>query len=156
MNVYERLKKLGYKLPETPAKGGVYAPLKKFGNNLAYISGCGPQDKNKEVLIGKIGGELTEEQGKEAAKRCILNVLSVIEDNIGDLNDVKSFAKILVFVSSNDNFFNQPQVADEASKLLYDVFGEEIGIASRSAIGVNVLPGDIPVEIEALIEIDKK
>lgn len=155
MNVYENLEKSGYKLPETPAKGGLYAPLKEFGNNLAYISGCGPQIKEKEVLIGKVGGELTEEQGKEAAERCMLNVLAVIENNLGDLNRVKNFAKILVFVSSDNNFYNQPQVADKASKLLIEIFGEEVGIAARSAIGVNVLPGNIPVEIEALIEIDK-
>ncbi|WP_100065398.1 RidA family protein [Miniphocaeibacter massiliensis] len=153
MNVYENLKKLGYSLPKAPAKGGLYAPIKEFGNNLAYVSGCGPQCVNKDVLTGKIGGELTEIQGKEAAERCILNVLSVIDDKIGDLNKIKSFVKLLVFVSSEDNFFNQPQVADTASKLLKDIFGEEIGISSRSAIGVNVLPGNIPVEIEALIEL---
>lgn len=151
MNIYDNLEKLGYKLPEAPAKGGIYAPLKEFGNNLAYISGCGPQDKDKEMLIGKVGGELTEIQGQEAAERCILNVLSVIESNIGDLNKIKSFVKILVFVSSDNNFFNQPAVADKASKLLQEIFGEEVGVASRSAIGVNVLPGNIPVEIEALI-----
>ncbi len=155
MNIYDNLEKLGYKLPEAPAKGGIYAPLKEFGNNLAYISGCGPQDKDKEMLIGKVGGELTEIQGQEAAERCILNVLSVIESNIGDLNKIKSFVKILVFVSSDNNFFNQPAVADKASKLLQEIFGEEVGVASRSAIGVNVLPGNIPVEIEALIELKK-
>lgn len=155
MNIYDNLEKLGYKLPEAPAKGGIYPPLKEFGNNLAYISGCGPQDKDKEMLIGKVGGELTEIQGQEAAERCILNVLSVIESNIGDLNKIKSFVKILVFVSSDNNFFNQPAVADKASKLLQEIFGEEVGVASRSAIGVNVLPGNIPVEIEALIELKK-
>jgi enamine deaminase RidA (YjgF/YER057c/UK114 family) len=83
-----------------------------------------------------------------------LNVLAVLEANIGDLNKVKNCVKILTFVSSADNFFDQPAVANGGSELLIKIFGPEAGAPTRSAIGVNALPGNIPVETEALFEID--
>jgi len=152
MDVYERMRELGIVLPEAPAKGGVYAPAKEVGDGLVYLSGCGPAIEG-ETLLGKLGADLTIEQGQECAKNAMLNVLAVLQKKIGDLNKVKNVVKILVLVAGTDDFYQQPQVANGASQLLVDIFGEEIGAPSRSAIGVNALPGNIPVEIEAIFEI---
>ena len=151
MGVYERMKELGIRLPEAPAKGGVYAPAKEFGKGLVYISGCGPAIEGK-TLQGKLGAEITVEQGQKCAKDAMLNVLAVLQKKIGDLNKVKSVVKILVFVAGTNEFYQHPLVANGGSQLLIDLFGEEIGAPTRSAIGVNALPGNIPVEIEAIFE----
>ena len=151
MDVYKRMKELGISLPEAPAKGGVYAPAKEFGQGLIYVSGCGPASGGRTPQ-GKLGAEVTVEQGQECARDAMLNVLAVLQAKIGDLNKVKNVVKILVFVAGTDAFTRQPQVANGGSQLLVDLFGEEIGAPTRSAIGVNALPGNIPVEIEAIFE----
>lgn len=153
MDAYKNMSKLGIVLPKAPARGGSYSPVKEFGKDLAYVSGCGPQIEGRELNLGKIGRELTEEQGNDAAVNCIMNLLAVLEKELGDLNKIKSFVKIIVFVASDDDFYNQPQVANYASQILADIFGEENGTPARSAVGMNVLPGNIPVEIEALVEL---
>ena len=150
MDVYENMKNHGITLPDPPAKGGLYAPVKLFAGKLAYASGCGPIS----AVRGKLGAQVSEEEGMQCARECMLNVLAVLQREIGDLNRVKSVAKITCFVASDDSFTRQPAVANGASGLLAEVFGEAVGIPSRSAIGVNVLPGDIPVEVEALFEIE--
>lgn len=151
MNVYERIKELGLEIPKAPVKGGVYAPAREFGENLVYISGCGPLIG--EPVSGKVGREVTKEEAKNYARNAMLNVLAVLESQIGDLNKVKQAVKILTFVASDDSFDQQPFVANGASELLVNLFGEEKGTPSRSAVGVNVLPGNIPVEIEAIFEV---
>lgn len=151
-DVYKQMEKCGIQLPKPPAKGGVYAQAKRFGANLIYISGCGPSIDGA-VVQGKLGRDLSLEEGQEQAKYCMLNVLAVLEAAIGDLNKVKQVVKITTFVSSSNDFTQQPQVANGGSTLLVDLFGDEAGAPSRSAIGVNVLPGDIPVETEALFEL---
>lgn len=151
MDIYKKLEQMKLKLPKAPQKGGLYAPAKRFGNNLAYISGCGPV--LDAPIAGKLGKEYTVEEGQQFARNCMINILAVLEAEIGDLNRVKSCAKILVLVASTDAFYSQPQVANGASNLLCEIFGEDIGLPSRSAIGVNALPGNIPVEVEALFEI---
>lgn len=152
MDVYERLKKMGFELPPPPPKGGMYTPCKRFMGNLFYISGCGPAIGEK-TCKGKLGVEVTVEQGQTAARNCMLNVLSVLHSEIGDLNRVANVVKILTFVSSGEDFFDQPQVANGGSGLLLELFGESVGLPSRSAVGVSVLPGDISVETEALFEV---
>ena len=150
-DVYAKLKELGLELPKAPAKGGVYSSAKEFGKKLVYISGCGPVIDHP--VVGKVGKEFNKDEAKEFAKNSMLNVLAVLQAQIGDLNKVKQAVKILVFVASTDEFYDQPYVANGGSLLLVDLFGEEAGAPSRSAIGVNVLPGNIPVEIEAIFEI---
>lgn len=152
MDVYAILKEKNITLPEPPPKGGVYAPCKISGN-LAYISGCGCIIDGCEAA-GKLGKDYTVEQGQVFARNCMLNILAVLQREIGDLNRVKNVVKILAFVASDDEFFQQPQVANGASGLLGEIFGQEIGIPARSAIGVNVLPGNLPVEIEAIFEFE--
>ncbi|HCS73810.1 MAG TPA: RidA family protein [Clostridiales bacterium] len=152
MDVYGKMKEMGIELPKTPAKGGVYAQAKEFGKDLIYISGCVPAIDGKSPL-GKLGAEITIEQGQECAKNAMLNVLAVLENYIGDLNKIRNVVKILVFVAGTDEFYKHPQVANGGSQLLVDIFGEEAGAPTRSAIGVNALPGNVPVEIEAIFEV---
>jgi enamine deaminase RidA (YjgF/YER057c/UK114 family) len=152
MDVYERMKELGIALPKAPAKGGVYAQVKEFGKGLVYVSGCGPNIA--EPVKGKLGKEFTVGQGQEFARNCMLNVLSVLQANIGDLGKVKNCVKILTLVAGTEDFYDQPAVANGGSQLLIDIFGPEIGTPARSAIGVNALPGNMPVETEGLFEIE--
>ena len=152
MDVYARIKELGINIPKPPARGGVYSPAKAFGRGLVYVSGCGPvQDK---LIKGKLGKDFDIPAGQEFARNCMLNVLAVLEANIGDLRKVKNCVKILTMVSSADDFYDQPAVANGGSKLLEDIFGVEKSAPARSAIGLNALPGNIPVETEALFEIE--
>ena len=151
MDVYTRLKELNLVLPNAPKKGGLYSPVKEFGGNLAYVSGCGPVID--AAVAGKLGKDFSAEEGQQFARNCILNLLAALEKEIGDLNHVKNCVKILVLVAGTDTFYQQPQVADGASRLLMEVFGDAVGTPSRSAIGVNALPGNIPVEVEGLFEI---
>lgn len=151
MDVYDKMVERGIVLPTPPPKGGVYEPAKRFTGNLVYVSGCGPAIH--APVVGKLGREFTVEQGQAFAHDCMLNVLAVLEAEIGNLRQVMNVAKLLVFVASDDTFTQQPQVANGASQLLVDLFGECVGLPARSAIGVNVLPGGIPVEVEALFEV---
>lgn len=150
MNVYDKLKELNITLPQAPPKGGVYTPAKEFGQGLVYVSGCGPVLDDK-AITGKLGKDFTLEEGRQYAYNCMLNVLAVLQAQIGDLNRVKSAVKVLTMVASTNDFTMQPAVANGGSELLVQLFGEA---PARSAIGVNVLPGDIPVETEALFEIE--
>lgn len=151
-DVYERMKELGVTLPQPPAKGGVYTPVMEFGNHLLYCSGCGNDIGDGKQLIGKVGRELTLEQGQQAARSCMLNLLANLQDKLGDLNRIKRCVKVLAFVNCTDDFTQQPQVVNGGSQLLFDLFGEEKGLPARTAMGTNSCPGNIPVEIEMLVE----
>lgn len=152
MDYQKILDQYGLKMPSPPAKGGIYEPVKEFGSNLFYLSGCGPVIDGKQLYTGKLGAEYTVEEGQAAARYCVLNLLANLEAKLGDLSRVRRIVKMLCFVAGTDTFYEQPQVANGGSQLLVDIFGEEIGRCSRSAIGVNALPGNIPVEIELLVE----
>ena len=151
MNVYDKLKEMNLTLPTPPARGGLYTPVMEFGDHLLYCSGCGPNIADTNI-IGKLGKDLTLEQGQEAAKCCMLNLLANLDAKIGDLNRIKRFVKVLGFVNSADNFSQQPQVINGGSQLLLDLFGEERGLPARTAMGTNATPGNIAVEIEVLVE----
>ncbi len=151
MDVYEKLKSLSIELPAPPAKGGLYTPVRQVGS-LLFISGVGPMKDNKPVFIGKLGKELTVEEGQAAARIVAINILSVLDHYLKDLNRIKQVVKILAFVASAEGFDSQPMVINGASRLFIDVFGER-GEHARSAIGTNILPGNIPVEIEGIFEI---
>jgi enamine deaminase RidA (YjgF/YER057c/UK114 family) len=152
MDVYARMKELNISLPKPPAKAGIYAQAKRFGKGLVYISGCGPV--LNEPIEGKLGQEFDVFEGREFARNCMLNVLAVLEASIGDLNKVKNCVKILTLVAGTSAFYDHPAVANGGSQLLADIFGDEAGTPARSAIGANALPGNMPVETEALFEID--
>jgi len=153
MDVNRKMAELGIALPDAPAAGGIYTSAREFGDRLVYSSGCGPELHGVPVRVGKVGSDLTLEQGQEAARMCILNVLSVVKRQIGDLNRIKRVVKMLAFVACSNDFHSQPAVVNAASQLLVDVFGEEAGKGARSAVGANALPGNIPVEIEVLFEL---
>lgn len=151
MNRYDVMVEKGIVLPAAPPKGGLYRRAKLFGGNLVYVSGCGPViDK---PVTGKLGREVTTREGMVHARNAMLNVLAALETEIGDLNRVGSVVKVLCFVACEQNYYDQPMVANGATELLKEIFGEEAGLPTRSAIGVNVLPGNIPVEIEAMFEL---
>lgn len=152
MDVYEKLKKFGYELPELPPRGGIYKPVKQTGN-LLFVSGQGATRAGVPVITGKAGADCTLEQGQEAARICTLNALSTLEEFLGDLNRIKSVVKILAFVASAPGFNQQPKVIDAASELLQNVFGEENGVGARTAVSAPELPGGIAVEIEFIFEI---
>jgi hypothetical protein len=154
MDVYNKITKLKIELPDPPACGGVYYQTKSFGESLCYVSGVGPNISGKRIYAGKVGSDYTLDQGCEAAVSATLNMLSILQKNIGDLNRIKSFVKLLCYISSSNDFYMQPVVANAASQLLIDIFGEKAGKATRSAIGLNVLPDNIPFEMEALIELE--
>ena len=151
-DVYERMKELGVTLPQPPAKGGVYTPVMEFGDHLLYCSGCGNDIGDGKQLLGKVGRELTLEQGQQAARSCMLNLLANLQDKLGDLNRIKRCVKVMAFVNCTDDFTRQPQVINGGSQLLFDLFGEEKGLPARTAMGTNSCPGNIPVEIEMLVE----
>ena len=151
MNVYDRLSELGCELPALPPPGGIYKPVKQVGTML-YVSGQGPIQNGTPGFTGKVGRERSLEEGREAARLCALNALSVLHQHLGDLNAIKSLVKTLGFVASAPGFNAQPKVIDGASTLLRDIWGED-GVGARSAIAANELPGDITVEIEFIFEI---
>ena len=148
----EALKKNGLSMPNPTVSGGVYVPIKEFGGNFCYLSGCTPTFNGELRFTGKLGRELTVEQGQEAAKLCVLNLVANLQSAYG-LDRIKRIVKVLVFVAGTETFYEQPKVANGGTQLLVDIFGEERGCGARSAIGVSSLPGNAPVEIELLVEL---
>jgi enamine deaminase RidA (YjgF/YER057c/UK114 family) len=124
----------------------------RFTGNLAYISGQGPFDDNGKLITGKVGKDLDIDQAYDAAKRVGISLLSVINNDIG-FEKVNKIVKILGLVNCTENFIQQPQVINGCSDLFVEYFGEK-GKHARSALGVYVLPNNIPVEIEAIIELN--
>ena len=153
MKQEENLKKLNIELPPAPNPVGSYAAYQKSGN-LIFISGQISLRANGELIKGKVGQNLTLEQGQEAAQVCAINILSQIKAACkGDLSKVKRCIKITGFINSTDDFIDQPKVINSASDLLVKVF-EERGMHSRAAVSVNSLPLGAAVEIEAIFEIN--
>jgi enamine deaminase RidA (YjgF/YER057c/UK114 family) len=151
MNIYDRLEQLSITLPCPPARGGIYTPVKQSGCML-YVSGQGPSINGKPAYTGKAGDQRTVEEAQEAARICAMNMLSVLNEYVKDLNRIKGVVKLLGFVESSPGFNEQPTVINAASQLFVDVFGND-GWHARSAVGVNELPSDITVEIEGIFEL---
>ena len=124
----------------------------RFTGNLAYISGQGPFHDNGKLITGKVGKDLDIDQAYDAAKRGGISLLSVINNDIG-FEKVNKIVKILGLVNCTEDFIQQPQVINGCSDLFVEYFGEK-GKHARSALGVYVLPNNIPVEIEAIIELN--
>lgn len=151
MNIYERLEQLSITLPEPPKRAGLYVPVKQSGNML-YVSGQVPNVNGVPAYTGKVGDTRTVEEAQEAARICAINMLSALNEYLGDLNRVKGVVKILGFVQSAPGFNEQPKVINAASQLFIDVFGDE-GWHARSAVGTNELPLNVTVEIEGIFEL---
>ncbi|MGX8792589.1 RidA family protein [Oceanobacillus sp. M60] len=152
MRVYKKLEKLGIELPDAPKPAAVYVPAKRFGN-LVYTSGQDCRKEGKLIYEGKIGTDLSIEQGYEASRQVMINCLAVLQEEIGDLNKIKQVVKLLAFVNSAPGFVEQPYVINGASEFLVDVFGEK-GKHARSALASNELPFNTPVEIEMIVELE--
>lgn len=152
MGAEQKLKELGLILPPPPKPVANYVPTVKTGN-LLFVSGHGPYDDGKTKIFGKVGRELTVEEGYQTAQNVTLNCLASIKATIGDLDKVKRFVKLLGLVNCTDDFKDQPKVINGCSDLLADIFGEA-GKHARSAVGMQALPNQIPVEIEMILEIN--
>ncbi|GAA4806663.1 RidA family protein [Olivibacter ginsenosidimutans] len=143
---------LGLTLPPAPAPLGVYKPYLIDGKYL-YLSGHGPVQNDKSLIIGRIGETINMEQGKLVAQQVGLTMLSTIKTNLGSLNKVKRVIKVLGMVNCTANFEKHPYIINGCSELFAQVWGEENGIGVRSAVGMGSLPDNIPVEVEALFEL---
>lgn len=152
MSAEARLTELGITLPPAPQPGGVYKPLVIAGN-LAYLSGHGPCLDGSNYLTGRVGADMTLDEGKEAARMVGLSLLATIQKELGSLDRVVRVIKTLALVNSSDDFTEQPKVVNGYSELFAEVFGPDAGVGARSAIATNTLPGNIPVEIEVILEI---
>jgi enamine deaminase RidA (YjgF/YER057c/UK114 family) len=146
-----RLKTLGIQLPPPPAPIASYVPAVRTGN-LVFLAGQGPLASGKPTVTGKVGAELTEEEGYKAARATILVSLAALRAEIGSLDRVRRVVKLVGFVNSAPGFTRQPWVINGASDLLVEIFGDA-GKHARSSIGVNELPLNIPVEIELIVEV---
>lgn len=152
MDVYAHLKRLGIELLDTPTPVAEYVPAKTFGK-LVYTSGQDCRRNGELIFKGKVGKELTVEQGYQASRQVMVNCLAVLHHEIEDLNRIKQVLKVLAFVNSADGFVEQPYVINGASELLVEVFGEK-GRHARSALSANELPFNTPVEIEMIVELE--
>jgi enamine deaminase RidA (YjgF/YER057c/UK114 family) len=152
MGYEEVLKRKGYKLPEIGEAIGLYVPVTISGQ-LLFTSGLLPELGDELVYQGKLGSEVTTEQGKEAARLCALNALAVMKAQLGDLAKVKRILRVVGYINSAPGFTGQPSVLNGASEVLIDIFGEA-GKHARLAIGVAELPLNASVEIEVIAEID--
>ena len=147
-----KLKELNIILPEPKAPVGAYVASKIIGN-LLFISGQISIDENGKLIRGKIGKELTTDQGYDAAKRCGLSIVSQVKTACsGDLSKVKSCVKLTGFVNSTDDFIEQPKVINGASDLISLVFGDA-GMHTRAAVSTNSLPLGVSVEVDAIFEL---
>jgi enamine deaminase RidA (YjgF/YER057c/UK114 family) len=148
----QRFSKLGLTLPPAPSPIGVYKPWLITGNYL-YVSGHGPLQEDKTLVIGRIGMDMDQERGKLAALQVGLTILSTIKTHLGSLDKVKRVIKVLGMVNCVPEFEKHPYIINGCSELFAKVWGEENGIGVRSAVGMGSLPDNIPVEIEAMFEL---
>jgi len=151
MTAEKKLQELGITLPQAVAPQALYLPAKQVGN-LLYVSGQIPVVDSKVLYTGQVGDVQTIESGQEAAKICAINIIAVLKAFLGDLGKVTSIVKLQVFVSSTADFDKQHIVANAASQLFVDVFGEA-GKHARAAVGVAQLPLGASVEVEAIVEV---
>lgn len=152
MKVEKRLKKLGIELPKPTNPMGSYVNAVQTGN-LLYLAGKGPGMPGKPLPVGKVGRDFTVEQAYQHARSTGLSLISAMKAELGDLDRVKRFVKVLGMVNAVPEFGNQPEVINGCSDLFVEVFGER-GRHARSAVGMGSLPRGIPVEVEVIVEIE--
>jgi enamine deaminase RidA (YjgF/YER057c/UK114 family) len=146
-----RLTELGMTLPEAPKPVAAYVPARKTGD-LLYVSGQGPVEGGAVRYAGKVGSDISIEDGAAAARLCALNCLAQVRAALGTLDRVRQVVKVVGFVNAGPDFTQQPQVINGASELLIEVFGEA-GRHARSAVGCASLPLNIAVEVEMVVEV---
>lgn len=152
MTPEDQILSLGLTLPPAPPRGGVYKPVVIVGD-VAYVSGHGPYRGPDDYICGRVGADMSLEEGKEAARQVGLAMLATLKKELGSLDRVKRVVKLLGMVNSTPDFGEHPKVINGCSELFGQVWGEENGIGARSAVGMGSLPGNIAVEIEGIFEI---
>lgn len=152
MTAEKRFEQLELSLPPAPLPQGVYKPCLVDGKHL-YLSGHGPVQNDSSLIVGKVGRDLDVEQGKLAARQVGLTMLATIRKNLGSLDKVKRVIKVFGMVNCTTDFEKQTLVINGCSELFAAVWGDDAGVGTRSAIGMGSLPGNIPVEVEAVFEL---
>jgi len=152
MSAELRLNELKLRLPPTPKPMGTYKTI-VITNNMAYVSGHGPLLPDGTLLVGRVGSEVDQQAGYQAAHQTGLAILATLRANLGSLDRINRVIKVLGMVNCTEDFYQQPEVINGCSELFSKVFGEDNGIGARSAVGIGSLPGNISVEIEAIFEI---
>jgi enamine deaminase RidA (YjgF/YER057c/UK114 family) len=150
--IEHKLEMLGITLPKVPVPVAAFVPAKTVGN-LVFTSGQDCRINGVLKYEGKLGQDLTVEQGYDAARQTMINLLVVLKEQIGDLDRIKQVVKLLAYVNSAEGFVEQPYVINGASELLEEVFGEK-GKHARSALAANELPFNTPIEIEMIVEVE--
>ena len=150
MGAEDRLRELGIHLPPAPKPVASYVPVVVAGG-IAFVAGQGAIVDGAVLHPGHLGANVTVEQGQECARRCALQALAALQEELGTLDRIRRLVNLTVYVASAPGFTDQPQVANGASDLLIEVFGDA-GRHARSAVGVAVLPLDAPVEVEVVVE----
>jgi enamine deaminase RidA (YjgF/YER057c/UK114 family) len=152
VSIEKHLTELGIILPEAPRPVAAYVPAVNSGN-LLFVSGQICLVNGELLYKGRVGKEVSLEQGYEAARIAAVNFLAIVKKELGSLDRVKRVVKVVGYVASDPDFYDQPKVINGASELLAEVFGDQ-GRHARSAVGVNSLPLNTPVEIEVIVEFD--
>ena len=148
----ENIKNLGLNIPELPKALANYVPFKIVGKTM-YISGQAPVRNGEMIYKGKVGSDITIEEGIEAAKLCVINIIAAVKTGLeGDWNKLDSFVKLTGFVNCQDSFTDQPKIINGASDMLVEIFGDQ-GPHARVAVGSNALPLGISVEIDAIVQL---
>lgn len=147
-----RLAQLQVTLPPAPKPVAVYKPLVIFGNAI-YVSGHGPVRADRSLITGVVGRDLSLDEGKAAARQVGLAILATLRDQLGSLDRVKRVIKTLGMVNSAPDFLEHPKVINGCSELFAEIWGPDLGVGARSAVGMGPLPGNIPVEIEVIFEL---
>ena len=152
MDIEKKLEDLKIRLPQAPKPVANYIPAVRAGN-LLFVSGHGPYDDGRTKLSGKLGKELSIEEGYQVARNVALNCLASVKNTLGNLGKVRRVVKLLGMVNCTEEFKDPPKVINGASDLLVEVFGDP-GRHARSAVGMQALPNGIPVEIEMILEVE--
>ena len=152
MSAEARFLELKLELPPAPKPVAVYKPLVVV-DRMAYVSGHGPLRPDKTLITGRVGSDLTLDQGKAAARQVGLAILATLRAQFGSLDKVKRVVKMLGMVNSAPDFLEHPKVINGCSELFAEIWGPENGIGARSAVGMGPLPGNIAVEIEVIFEL---
>jgi enamine deaminase RidA (YjgF/YER057c/UK114 family) len=150
--VEDKLKSMGYTIPTPPSSAGNYVPFYRTGN-LVFLSGVGPRQADGSMVRGKVGSDLTVEEAYQAAQLCALTSLANLKAAIGDLDKVSHFVKVLGMVNAEPDFTEPPAVINGYSDMIVEAFGEK-GRHARSAVGMVALPGNMAVEVEAIVEVE--
>ena len=148
----ENIKNLGLNIPDLPKALANYVPYKLIGKTI-YISGQAPVQNGELIYKGKVGSDISIEEGIEAAKLCVINIIAALKTGLeGDWDKLDSFVKLTGFVNCQDNFTDQPMIINGASDMLVEIFGDQ-GRHARVAVGSNALPLGIAVEIDAIVQL---